>query len=601
MDPSHIVIVFDSSSSRDSRLAIFDGYKGNRSEAPAGLQQQFRAIRRLCHSLGISTLSEDGVEADDVIATLVQRACKESLSALSLSSSHRERLREEEEEEEERAEIYDRERLTGGIEKSYANDGLKGEREHGISTEQKDKEEDLRVRKGEKEEEKRKKKEKEGERKKKKTNSPWSEKRENEEREFFEEVIVVTSDKDLLQVLQHNYMTAPPSLRDAPSSLEPSSSSFEYNPSMHQSLPYPYQRSLLNESFLSSSKKRDRHMTQQEKSKEEEEEKEEKKKKKRKTPQIKKKKKTSNKNGIPNTHEDEEEEEEREELRAQILPASSSSHREGESMKPLSSSFFNFSPRPKVWVMQLHRKLTLVDERWVYLHYGVHAHQLRDYLALVGDAVDGIEGCHGIGPKTAIKLLAHANPNKNLTEVLGDKRALSALVHPHQVESLFNFRSLFERNRQLIALDSHVASLNRFPLSQFSVVQKKRPRPLSSYQREKAPSISSPSRPLSSSSSSFHSFAHAKKDRGEKMKQTERPEEEEKEKKKKNHALFFFPLSSCLSSSSSSFPRCYTPFSSSYALKTRSASRKSYPFIKGEERREREGERDRKKEIPKKT
>lgn len=58
MDPSHIVVVFDSCSSRDSRLAIFEGYKGNRSEAPPGLQQQFRAIRRLCHSLGRDSLHD---------------------------------------------------------------------------------------------------------------------------------------------------------------------------------------------------------------------------------------------------------------------------------------------------------------------------------------------------------------------------------------------------------------------------------------------------------------------------------------------------------------------------------------------------------------
>ncbi len=38
---------------------------------------------------------------------------------------------------------------------------------------------------------------------------------------------------------------------------------------------------------------------------------------------------------------------------------------------------------------------------------GVHAHQVADYLALCGDAVDNIPGVPGIGAKTAAALLAH--------------------------------------------------------------------------------------------------------------------------------------------------------------------------------------------------
>ena len=38
---------------------------------------------------------------------------------------------------------------------------------------------------------------------------------------------------------------------------------------------------------------------------------------------------------------------------------------------------------------------------------GVHAHQIADYLALCGDAVDNIPGVTGIGAKSAAVLLAH--------------------------------------------------------------------------------------------------------------------------------------------------------------------------------------------------
>jgi DNA polymerase I len=51
------------------------------------------------------------------------------------------------------------------------------------------------------------------------------------------------------------------------------------------------------------------------------------------------------------------------------------------------------------------------DQRWghdgVFARYGVHAHQIPDYLGLTGDAVDNIPGVPGIGAKTAAALLAH--------------------------------------------------------------------------------------------------------------------------------------------------------------------------------------------------
>lgn len=49
------------------------------------------------------------------------------------------------------------------------------------------------------------------------------------------------------------------------------------------------------------------------------------------------------------------------------------------------------------------------NERWdcagVKPRYGIHAHQVADYLGLTGDASDNIPGVPGIGPKTAATLL----------------------------------------------------------------------------------------------------------------------------------------------------------------------------------------------------
>ena len=50
-------------------------------------------------------------------------------------------------------------------------------------------------------------------------------------------------------------------------------------------------------------------------------------------------------------------------------------------------------------------------QRWgaagVKARHGVHAHQVADYLALCGDAIDNIPGVNGIGQKTAAALISH--------------------------------------------------------------------------------------------------------------------------------------------------------------------------------------------------
>ena len=67
----------------------------------------------------------------------------------------------------------------------------------------------------------------------------------------------------------------------------------------------------------------------------------------------------------------------------------------------------------------LSQLLAGLDEQWDYARnlrwtmagvkarHGVEAHQIADYLALTGDAVDNIPGVPGVGAKTAAALLAH--------------------------------------------------------------------------------------------------------------------------------------------------------------------------------------------------
>ena len=59
-------------------------------------------------------------------------------------------------------------------------------------------------------------------------------------------------------------------------------------------------------------------------------------------------------------------------------------------------------------------------QRWgvagVPERHGVEAHQMADFLALTGDAVDNIPGVPGVGPKTAAALLSHFGSLEALLE-----------------------------------------------------------------------------------------------------------------------------------------------------------------------------------------
>jgi 5'-3' exonuclease len=63
-------------------------------------------------------------------------------------------------------------------------------------------------------------------------------------------------------------------------------------------------------------------------------------------------------------------------------------------------------------------------QRWgaagVHARLGVHPHQVADYLALSGDAVDNIPGVPGIGAKTAAALLAHFDTLDAMLERLAE-------------------------------------------------------------------------------------------------------------------------------------------------------------------------------------
>ena len=71
--PTHAALVFDKSR-RSFRTDLDPSYKANRPEAPEDLARQFPLVRDVARALDVPVIEEEGVEADDVIATLARRA-----------------------------------------------------------------------------------------------------------------------------------------------------------------------------------------------------------------------------------------------------------------------------------------------------------------------------------------------------------------------------------------------------------------------------------------------------------------------------------------------------------------------------------------------
>ena len=71
--PDHVVVVFDAPGGAPFREEIYPEYKAHRDAQPEDLSAQLPAVRELVDAYRLPVLEVEGVEADDVIATLVAR------------------------------------------------------------------------------------------------------------------------------------------------------------------------------------------------------------------------------------------------------------------------------------------------------------------------------------------------------------------------------------------------------------------------------------------------------------------------------------------------------------------------------------------------
>ncbi len=78
--PDAVIVAFDRGRDEE-RTAAFPAYKANRAEPPEEFRPQVELIKQVLATLDITTVEVEGVEADDVLATLASRAVAEGAHA----------------------------------------------------------------------------------------------------------------------------------------------------------------------------------------------------------------------------------------------------------------------------------------------------------------------------------------------------------------------------------------------------------------------------------------------------------------------------------------------------------------------------------------
>lgn len=91
---------------------------------------------------------------------------------------------------------------------------------------------------------------------------------------------------------------------------------------------------------------------------------------------------------------------------------------------------------------------------------GLRPDQIVDYKALAGDASDNIPGVHGIGDKTAVRLLQTFGTVEAIYEGLKNPDSLTesqkSILKPKVVENLANDYESMVMSKQLATIDTHV-------------------------------------------------------------------------------------------------------------------------------------------------
>ena len=80
-DPAHVAVVFDAKG-KTFRDELYAEYKANRPPMPDELKAQVDTLLAIVEAMGLPLLRVPGVEADDVIGTLVEHARRAGMPSL---------------------------------------------------------------------------------------------------------------------------------------------------------------------------------------------------------------------------------------------------------------------------------------------------------------------------------------------------------------------------------------------------------------------------------------------------------------------------------------------------------------------------------------
>lgn len=83
--PALLAVAMDSRT-KSFRHQLYPAYKANRPPAPPDLKQQMERVREVAEAYGIEVFQQDGMEADDIIASLVRAARERDLAVVMVSA-----------------------------------------------------------------------------------------------------------------------------------------------------------------------------------------------------------------------------------------------------------------------------------------------------------------------------------------------------------------------------------------------------------------------------------------------------------------------------------------------------------------------------------
>ena len=83
--PTHLAVIFDAGS-HTFRNEMYAGYKAHRPPPPDDLVPQFPLIRDAVRAFSVPCIEQDGVEADDIIASYAEAACRAGMDVSIVSS-----------------------------------------------------------------------------------------------------------------------------------------------------------------------------------------------------------------------------------------------------------------------------------------------------------------------------------------------------------------------------------------------------------------------------------------------------------------------------------------------------------------------------------